>query len=446
MLILLIIATALISVIFPIIAYRQHKDVFHPALIVSPMCLFLYVYMPLKLINSSALLGFVNEEQASFYEMLAVLIVGAMFFGLLVGGKRRPKDKGPSATPANRSQLYGWTYFFGLIGFGAWAYTIKNVGGLSEAFGVSYGGGWSEVGYIRDAAYLTIVAIALLFSREGFNPKSKIWLLSIAAFAMPWVLLCLLGARRGPTFMITVCIAMSWFMARGKRPSFFMMAAGGALLGMFMLFLVTNRDHICLKCDLQLTTDVSAVTSVVNESNEYIFGTGCVAASRVTNKCYWGKRYLAQVTVRPIPRQLWPTKYEDTGLAELLQTAGVAGPGLYSVMGWGEIAGSAATMVADLWVEFMWLAIPVAYFIGWGFARVWRLAVTQQGFWMTEYIICCVLSVYFVTQSGEAVISRGVILSVPAIIVWWRARSGGAAAPIASELPQSSGVSPFLHA
>lgn len=443
MLVLLIAVAFLICAVSPLIAYRRYKDVFHPAILIAPMCLFLYVYMPLKLINSSDLFNFVSEDQATFYELLAVLTMAGFFAGMLAGGEFKQSDVSRPRNQINQKKLHLGAYFFGGIGFAAWAYTIHNAGGFSEAFGVAYGGGWSDVGYVRDAAYLTIVALVLLLSPEGFKPKSKVWLMAVAAFSMPWVCLCLLGARRGPTFMITVCMGMSWFLARRKRPSIVSLAVGGTALGLFMLFLVTNRDHICLKCDLKLSTDVSSFTSEINESNEYIFGTGCVAASRVYGKCYWGKRYIAQVTVRPIPRQIWPTKYQDTGLEELLQNAGVAGPGLSTVMGWGEIPGAAASMVADLWVEFNWLEIPVAFLIGWSMARVWRLGITRMGFWMTQYVIICVLSVYFVTQSGEAVISRSVILSVPSILVWKFSRKPGEYVTVeegAREIPLAGSV------
>jgi hypothetical protein len=94
-------------------------------------------------------------------------------------------------------------------------------------------------------------------------------------------------------------------------------------------------------------------------------------------------------------------------------------------MGWAEVPGAAATMVADMWVEFSWLELPVAFLVGWVFGRIWRLASTRIGSWMTEYIILCVLSIYFVTHSGEAVISRPVILSVFALLVWRRAQKTG---------------------
>jgi hypothetical protein len=70
----------------------------------------------------------------------------------------------------------------------------------------------------------------------------------------------------------------------------------------------------------------------------------------------------------------------------------------------------------------------------------------QIGFWMTEYIILCVLSIYFVTQSGEAVISRFVILSVPALIVWRRAQKNGRLVPVGAASVDIQGTRTLLHA
>jgi hypothetical protein len=446
MLILLIAATALICLAAPVLAYIRYRDIFHPLVFIAPMCLFLYVYMPAKLIKESELLTFVTDDEATFYQLVIALTVGALFLGALMGSAYRASEPTPPRIRIDRDTLHKGAYLFGSIGFIAFAYTIHVAGGFTAAFWTPKGGGQTDIGYVSDAAYLTIIGMVLLLSPEGWNPKNKIWLLAVLTFASPWLLYGLLGARRGPTFMITVCIGMSVFLARGKRPSIFMLTAAGAALGFLMLLLVTNRDHICFSCDLKISTDVTQAVSSVDPGNEYIFGIGCVTTAKVLNKCYWGKRYLAQVTVRAIPHQWWPTKYEDVGLADLLQNAGVAGPGLSGVMGWAEVPGSAAAMVADMWVEFSWLEVPVAFLIGWGLGRVWRLAITRMGFWMTEYVIFCILSIYFVTQSGEAIISRSVILSVPALLVWRRARKAGALLPPETEFIEIPGPSRVLHA
>jgi hypothetical protein len=242
-------------------------------------------------------------------------------------------------------------------------------------------------------------------------------------FTIPWLLQGLLGARRVPTFVIAGTIAMSWYLSHRRRPSVPLMAAGAVLLGSLMLFLVTNRDKIYLGSDFSnVRTDITTVVTDANESNEYIFGIGCIETAKKTGHYFWGRRYLAQFIVRPIPHQLWPKKYADFGVPEITQNAGVAGEGLAIVMGWSEIPGSAAAMIADLWVEFSWLIFPVMYGIGYFYGYVWKRAVGQGGPWNSQYTIISVLAVYLVTQSGEAVIFRLIILTVPTRWIWRKAQ------------------------
>jgi hypothetical protein len=282
--------------------------------------------------------------------------------------------------------------------------------------------GWSDYGYIREAIYLLIVALLLLLSPEAFNPNNKVWRWAIGIFSFPWFLQGLLGARRGPTIVIVATIGMSWYLARRRRPPILLMLTAVLAVGFLVIFLVTNRRSIYIGSDFDVSTKNMDTFFTANEANEYIFAVGCITTSHQSGKYYWGRRYLAQIFVRPIPKQIWPNKYVDFGVPELLQNAGVALDGLESTMGWAEIPGAAATMVADFWVELSWLAILFCGLIGWGYGYVWRRAVQEQGWWTTFYMILTLLSVYMVTQSGEAVIFRLVILAVPSYIVWRRAR------------------------
>jgi hypothetical protein len=403
--------------------YFKYRDVFHPLIILPPMCAFIYVYMPLHFIKTGDLFQFVSEDQAVFVQMLVIAVLGVFFAGCVGGSLERPIAFRPAPQPVNPYVLHKGAYILGGIGMLAWVYTIKNAGGFTGAFGQAYGAGWSDIGYIREAVYLLIVGLLLLISPEGLRIRDRKATIAIAAFAIPWLMQGLLGARRGPTFMITVAIVMSWYLARRKRPPVVAILGGGAALGLLMLFLVTNRNNIYLGSNFQgVKTDVSDVATKATNANEYIFGAGCIIASKETNHYYWGKRYLAELFVRPIPRQLWLNKYKDFGVGELEKNAGVAGQGLIDVLGWKEVPGAAAAMVADLWVEFSWLSIPVALLLGLLYGRAWRRAVDDGGFWTTEYTILILLSIYLVTQSGEAVIFRLVILSLPAAFVWRKAR------------------------
>lgn len=417
----LIWVTGALCVLTSLLAWKKYHDVFHPIILVSPMFAFMYVYMPARLIHDGQLYSYVTEDQGATYQAAVLLALGVFFAGCLAGSASPPKTS-RSVRPLiyDPQVIRKGGYLLGALGFAAWIYAVQSAGGMADVFSRVKGYGWSDWGFIRESAYLMIVGLLLLLSPEGFNPKDKRWRAAVVMLAIPYLIQGLLGAQRGPTFLVVVTLGMSWYLARRKRPSVALVLGGGAVLGFLMLLLVMNRSRIYLGSEQELQTDVSGFFEA-NEANEYIFGAGCFTASNQTGQFFWGKRYLAQILVRPVPRQIWPTKYEDFGIPEIAQNAGVAGGGLQSVMGWSEIPGAAAGMVADVWVELSWLSIPFLGLVGWLYGYTWRRAIWQGGPWITLLTITILLSVYFISQSGEAVIFRFLILSVPCYYVWQKA-------------------------
>ncbi len=417
----LIWATAALCAGMVLYGWRLYGDVFHPLVLTAPMLAFMYVVMPLQLVGDGSLFSYVTRSQAEFAQFLFLLGVGAFALGCVAGGAVKPKlDWTFGRTVYDAEALRRGAYLIGALGLGAWTYTVMNAGGFTEVFSRPKGYGWSEIGAVREAAYLTIAGLLLLLSPEGFDGKKSHWRLAVAAFSIPYLIQGFLGAQRGPTFLIVATLGLSWYMARGKRPPLPVVLAGGAVLASLLLFLVLNRGEIYLGSEFEVKTDIKEFFQA-SEANEYIFGVGCITAARQNGQFFWGKRYLAQLLVRPIPRQIWPTKYYDFGVPEIELNAGVAGAGLLPVMGWAEIPGAAAGMVADVWVEFSWLALPFLFLVGWCFGYSWRRAVTQSGPWTSLFTIGVLLSAYFVSQSGEAVIFRFLILSTATLWIWRRA-------------------------
>jgi len=194
----------------------------------------------------------------------------------------------------------------------------------------------------------------------------------------------------------------------------------GAFLGWLSLFLVTNRNNIYLGSQSAVTTDVNAIEQIVKQSdtgNEYIYGTGSVIAAERRGHYFWLRRYLAQLLVRPIPSSVWPTKYEDFGVPELLTNAGT-GEGFADALGWVGAVGSAPGIVADLWLEAWWFAVLLMAVLGWCYGWVWRKAVLGGAAWKSQYVILAALSMYLVMQTMEAVIFRTILLSLPSWLVW----------------------------
>jgi hypothetical protein len=420
LLILTIWTTIASAVLIAAYAFARYKDPFHPLLCILPMFVFVYGYLPLSLIGSEELFSYVTEEQAQFTQGLSLAVMLAFSSATFWGAQSAPL-RPDRRIGYNRNTLQIGALVLGGIGLLAWVYMVQQSGGLSQAFGSAYGLPWSDIGYIRDSVYLLLVALLILLSPQVFSPHRPLWWGAIVVFAMPWAIQGLLGARRGPTFVLAIAIGVSWYMARGKRPSLLLVLPAGMTLGLLMLFLVANRGSIYIGSDLDLKTDVIAEPMKASEANEYIFGVGCISASRQTEEFFWGRRLLAQFLVRPVPRAIWPNKYADFGVPELEQNAGVAGAGLQAVMGWAEVPGAAAAMVADMWVEFSWGAIPFAAFWGWLYGYCWKRATIEGSVWITQYVILLILSVYLVTQGLEPIIFRLLILSVPARWLWRRA-------------------------
>ena len=416
--------TGILCVAGVVWAYLTYRDPFHPAVIILPMFAFIYVVMPLYQMDSSALFIYVGEARVIWVQSIVLAGLICLLGGLVLGSSASPGAPPAGVVGYRREILHNGAYVIGAVGLLSWLYVIRSSGGFTGVFGQANGRGWNDLGFVRESVYLLIVAVLLLISPEAYSPKSKIWWAAVTLFSVPYLVQGLLGAQRGPTFLIVVSLGMSWYLARFARPALATLVIAGVGLGILLAFLVTNRSSIYIGSDAEMKTDYTNLLAT-NAANEYDFGAACMIAAREENRYFWGKRYMAQVVVRPIPKQLWPNKYEDFGVPELLYNAGVAGEGLASIMGWSQVPGAAAAMIADLWVEFCWLELPVLVVIGYFYGLFWKRAVTIGGVWTTQYVIFALLSIYMVTQSGEAVIFRFVILTLPVRYVWKKAQIVG---------------------
>ncbi|MEJ7709651.1 MAG: hypothetical protein WKF84_07275 [Pyrinomonadaceae bacterium] len=202
----LLIFTGLIAAGALVVAYTRARDIFHPLVIIGPMMLALYVILPLKLWHEDSLASFFSEEDLFFVALVNLLGVACFCWGSLAatGRKRIPLAKTYYLSKASRQRVYLGGVVLGIIGLGAYAATIINVGGFYQAYSQAYSGGWSESGYIRDAVSLCIPAIVFILLSRTENKLSWRDLLFCFAFASPFFIQGLLGARRGPTFLFSL--------------------------------------------------------------------------------------------------------------------------------------------------------------------------------------------------------------------------------------------------
>ena len=419
----LLLLAAIIVAAGMIIAYDGSRDVFHPLIFIGPMLAFLYAWMPHQLLLRDGLSRFFELDQLRFVQTLNVLgILGFVAGCLAVGVRLQQPAQANDVTPRTLRRLQAGAAVLGAVGIACWTTTIINVGGFTAAFSTSYTGGQDDNGYIRDGAMLLLVGLLLAVTSLSAGGPVIPGLAIAIACALPWATSALLMGRRGPTFSLVVIPLMGWYINRRKRPPIVLMAVAGSLLGWFVLFLVTNRSQIYLGSNFDFKTDVSNLVEKPDTGNEYIYGSGAVLAAMRRDHYFWMRRYLAEVVVRPIPATLWPTKYEDFGVPELLYNAGT-GEGFADALGWKGAVGSAPGIIADFWLEVWWFAPLMMLLVGAAYGAVWKRSVLLGGPWSTQFVILAALSIYLVMQTGEAVIFRTIELSVPAWAVWrWALR------------------------
>jgi hypothetical protein len=400
----LLIAAGVIVVLGILIAFDASHDVFHPLIFVGPMLAFLYCWMPWRLYHSGGMDRFLNLQQLVHVQTLFVLGVLAFVLGCLAAGAKGGSLKANrdnlvvTSDLMARRLLIGGT-LAGLVGGMCWLITIYNVGGFVEAYSSSYSGGWDSSGYIRDGSLLLLTGILLPIAALSAG-ASKFWC---------WFVI--------PTFGYATIVLMGWYFNRGKRPPILLLVVLGAGIGYLVLFLVANRGAIYLGSDLDVNTDVGDVVEMPDTGNEYIYGSGAVLAAEQSEHYYWLRRYIAEIIIRPIPSAIWPTKYEDFGVPEVLVNSGTD-PGIADVLGWVGAPGSAPGIIADLFLEVWWFAVPAMALLGYGYGWVWRRAAKRGGAWTSQYVILSSLSMYLVMQTMEAVLFRALLLSVPCWIIW----------------------------
>ena len=419
MFLVLLLATAAIAAIGIFCVLDGSGDIFHPLVLIGPMMIFLYTWMPWKLYMNGGLARFFDYHQMMYIAELNLLGVLA-FVGccLAVGVRSVPRRniRMKLSPTACRRLLIGGA-IAGSFGLLCWAVTIVNVGGFVNAYSSSYSGGWDDSGYIRDGSILLLVGVsAAMLSRSAGGPRWPAYSMMLI-FGLPWLAAALLMARRGPTFELAMFGMMSWYVNRKKRPPVVALGLAGVFLGWLVLFLVTNRGSIYIGSSFNVKTDVSNIVESSDTGNEWIYGAGTVLSSEKRDHYFWMRRYLAQILVRPIPSAVWPTKYVDFGVPELLHNAGT-GEGFGDTLGWKGADGSAPGIVADLWVEVWWFAVPFMGVLGWLYGWVWKKSVTQGGPWASQLIVLNAISIYLVMQTMEAVIFRSLLLSIPSWLMW----------------------------
>jgi oligosaccharide repeat unit polymerase len=404
--------------------------------ILGPMLLYVYVYSPMTRISSGSLLEFFPDAQELVYVQL-VQLVSVVAFCLGCTWYRRPpgidqrfsmlRQQIPLRT---RLRMLSLVSILGTVACGSFLYMVSYSGGWIRVFSEAKPFIRAPSGYIGELPMLSYPAIFILsFAFQGRRLTTR----RVAAMIIvmfPHIVMATLGGRRGPMFLASCTFFGAWCIINQRRPRVKTVLAGLATVGCLMLLLQGNRANLFRPWEEEIDTSfVEQLWSppVLNAGDEYVVAAATVLTTSKYGHYYWGARYFATFFVRPIPRFIWPTKYEDMGLGWMETNPGKSGiptSQWLDCVGFEPAGGSAGGFVADLFLEFSWGCAAICFLLGLLFSSVWRKWTTCGELWTLIYFEFMVLSVYLIAQSLGAWLYR-VVFVVTLTWAFWKWNSLG---------------------
>lgn len=425
---LLLLLTAAILLVGTFAAYVRSGDLMHPLVFLGPL-FFLATVIDPWLVRDQVYQLIPNAEDVEFVLRLNLACVLALVTGAFrySGRSGRVRDLGSfRLADEERKRLRQVSLILAIGAAVVYAYGIVSAGGFIAAFAQAKGGGQYSSGYLGEARNLGLVSAvmaAVAQYRRGWTPQTVVLML---LGVLPSLIQGTVGGRRGPLFVSLTALGLGWLIVRRHKPRVW--AAAGVLgtVLLAVLFVWSQRQHLYMGSESSEVRWDQFVEIVTQEGagpgNNFIYGSAFIVATEHTGRFTRGRELLVNVFIRPIPRQIWPTKYEDVGATWV--TNDFPGLGHLEVVdwlagvGWVPLAGSSAASISDLFGEFGLGVVPVMYVIGLGFAYLRLRSKLSGGVWELLYLEAMALSIYLATQSFSAFYHRYLILAVPTVIVW----------------------------
>ncbi len=411
-------------------AFAKTRDAFHPAIVIAPLFIFSYCIWPVLLNRDYGLEEFVTEDALVYTATLYLVTIVAMVAGLLATTNRAATPSVASfdiwsfeLSDEARDKVYKLSIALGLLAVAAYWYSIDNVGGFFAAYSRAKGGGYAGSGYIGEAQLLAYPALLMLaISRRGTGRLSAADIALALIIISPHLLQGTFGGRRGPLFLTLSLLFFSWFVASGKKPSLKTMTLGIMAIGLAVILVWSQRQHLYLGSGGELDSGSffsKIVPEQVEPGNTYLFGVGLIQTTDYFESYHWGFRYFVTFVIRPIPRQIWPTKYEDVGATWVMGIDEEAKDAQFEeATGFLSPNGSASPSIADAYVELWWGVVVLFYLVGRAFSYCWGRHRTEGGVWTILFLVMLILSIYLATQSFSAWAHRLLFIAVPTLLLW----------------------------
>ncbi|MEM8973289.1 MAG: O-antigen polymerase [Pseudomonadota bacterium] len=411
-------------------AFWMIRDAFHPAIATAPLFIYVYSVWP-TLLNANYGLEVYASREALVYTATVYLITISAFVAGLVNfnssaGNQIHSNNGVFNVQINKNaqkKIYQLAVFLGLIASAAYWYAIDNVGGFVAAYSRAKGGGYAGSGYIGEAQLLAYPALLMLaISRRGIGRISASDVVLAFVIISPHLLQGTFGGRRGPLFLTLCILFFSWFVASGKKPKLRTMMIGIVTIAFTVALVWSQRQNLYIGSDGNIDSGSfysKIIPDDVAVGNTYLFGVGLIQSTDYHESYYWGFRYFVTFVIRPIPRQIWPTKYEDVGATWVMGIDEESKDAKFEeATGFLSPNGSAAPSIADAYVEVWWGVVVLFYLVGRGFSLTWSRHRAKGGVWTILYLVMLILSIYLATQSFSAWAHRLMFIAIPTVVVW----------------------------
>ena len=423
----LIAATAVVILIAVYQACVATRDPLHPLIPFGCLAFYMYVLRPAVLYVNDGYPPYFTDQQpllmAQLINLLGVLMfaVGAMRVGRM--GRGNCHSRQTPFTGRDQLRIVRIALLLGCVGLLAEVIKIANVGGFAEAYAHAKGGGRTATGYLNEAPLLVYPAIGLLllaWRSQRLRPSKIALLLFLAS---PEILQAILGSRRGAGFRVVIILLLGRYVMSRRRPSFRYVVAAVLVAGVTLVFIHAHRPQLYLGSHVEIDRRRFFDTmfpQVADGGEETTVSAAWTQMAREHGRHRWGMTFVAHHLIRPIPKQLWPTKYEDIGIVHT--DAAYLGPYRLSewqaTVGWIPEGGHAIGFAVDLFVEFSWLGLLGCLLAGMGYGWLWKRMKTLGGFWNLVYLLSVALIVYLPTQSVSAITVRLLFMCIPAYLLW----------------------------
>lgn len=424
-----------------LLGYRWSRDPFHPAILLGLLFMFSFVLETLQAFRHPDFTRFLpNPQPVQTTLLIYITGLGALFAGLLSIRLKRSETQKLHAlnelvpSDVSKTRLISLAYLLAAIALAAYWYGIFNVGGFMRAYATSKGGGFVGSGYVGEASLLAYPAVIIFALSWSGRKLGWFYWLVILVMSSPGLLHGIFGGRRGPLFITLSVMFFSWCIARGKAPRLRLIIIMGALFVAAVLFVQSQRKDVYFGSENKLSMDrflEMLREPELDAGHNFIHTTGAINAARVTNFFHWGRRFFTIYLVRPIPRQIWPTKYEDASRFFYSGESSISDSQWDIVNGWFPIAGSAVNSIADLYLEFKWFGVLGCWLLGRFLGICWKNFRLKGGFWTLIFFSTSILSLYLPTQSLSAFLHRFLYINIVTYLIWWLwLGKPGVAAPV----------------